>query len=103
MRGGSLEEQVERLIAHCGYTNVSREEITEGSEVVILEQTSPSVELYTCARERGTTVVILHPNSDNERRSMCQKIMRGHRSTTIERFDYIVIFNNHLPKQHFKL
>lgn len=55
------------------------------------------------ARELGTTIVVLLPNSSPERREMCDKIIADHHSTTVEKRSYLIIFNNHLPKQHFEL
>ncbi|MFI3316217.1 MAG: hypothetical protein SNF93_01390 [Rikenellaceae bacterium] len=52
------------------------------------------------ATNSGTAIVIISPY---KRRDLCNRVIKESRSTSIDRFDYLIIFNNHLPKQHFKL
>lgn len=54
---------------------------------------------YTC----GTIVVILQPHLTHQREIWCNEIVTHHNSTTLHRAEYLLIFNNHLPKQHFQL
>ncbi len=52
------------------------------------------------AKESGTAVVILSPYS---RKELCNEILKSHTCTSIDRYNYILLLNNHLPKQHFRV
>ncbi len=61
-----------------------------------------------CSREQllaaegsGTTVVILH--GERWGREVLNEIVGDHPSTSVLRRGYLMLFNNHLPKQHFTL
>jgi len=34
---------------------------------------------------------------------LCRQIVAAHRSTTVDNRGYLLIFNNNLPKQHFRI
>ncbi len=55
------------------------------------------------ARSEGHTVVIVRPYADRERVRFCDAVIAAHTSTSVDRGSYILLFNNHLPKQHFVL
>ncbi len=55
------------------------------------------------ARAEGGTVVIVRPYADRERVRFCDAVIAAHASTSVDRGSYILLFNNHLPKQHFVL
>ncbi len=55
------------------------------------------------ARAGGHTVVIVRPYADRERVRFCDAVIAAHTSTSVDRGSYILLFNNHLPKQHFVL
>ncbi len=55
------------------------------------------------ARAAGHTVVIVRPYADRERVRFCDTVIAAHTSTSVDRGSYILLFNNHLPKQHFVL
>jgi hypothetical protein len=55
------------------------------------------------ARVSGTTLAVVAPYANRERDMVCRQIVETHRSTTVDNRGYLLIFNNHLPKQHFKL
>ncbi len=52
-------------------------------------------------RWSGTTVAVLGLRQWG--RDRLDRFIANHPSTTVERRDYLLIFNNHLPKQHFIL
>ncbi len=60
-------------------------------------------EVVAKASSCGMTIVILRPNDGEERAVLCEQIIRSHHCTTIHRVGYLLILNNHLPKQHFQL
>ena len=49
------------------------------------------------------TVVLIAPYAGRERQALCRQIIAAHRSTTVDNRGYLLVFNNHLPKQHFQL
>ena len=49
----------------------------------------------------GTTIVVMDPYADAARELVCREIITNHKSTTVDNRGYLLIFNNHLPKQHF--
>lgn len=55
------------------------------------------------AKSNGTTLVILSPYQSRKRRECCSEILWQHNSTSVDNRGYIILFNNHLPKQHYKL
>lgn len=55
------------------------------------------------AAKRGSTLAVLQPYGDAERREACRKAVEEHPCTTIDKRGYLLLFNNHLPKQNFKL
>ncbi|MBQ5752956.1 MAG: hypothetical protein IIV91_01950 [Alistipes sp.] len=55
------------------------------------------------ARERATTLVVMSPYENRERRDECRRLIDEHHSTTVDNRAYLIFFNNRLPKQHFRL
>ena len=55
------------------------------------------------ASETGTTLCVMNPYEGSARSEMCRRIVREHPSTTVDNRGYLLVFNNYLPKQHFKL
>ena len=78
----------------------------EACALVVLSAKFPTEELEAvveAARASGTTLAIMSPYANRERDRACRRIVESHRSTTIDNRGYLLVFNNHLPKQHFKL
>ena len=55
------------------------------------------------AAAAGNTVAVMSPYDGRERRAMCLQIVAAHRSTTVDNRGYLLVFNNNLPKQHFRI
>ena len=55
------------------------------------------------AKREGVTLAIFQPYLNRERQSEVETLLEEHRSTTIDNRAYILFFNNHLPKQHYRL
>ncbi len=94
--------ELSNLAAHCKFDHVSLD-CNAGKDLIICsEKCSDKViyDLATAASQNGTAIVILSPY---KRRDICEKILAENHSTSIDRLSYIILFNNHLPKQHFKL
>ncbi len=83
-----------------GVDNFDTNDLTICSASTSLEMVK---EIVNLSKKSGTTVVILAPHLSPRREQMCNEIIARHNSTTLLRARYLVIFNNHLPKQHFTL
>lgn len=97
--------EIENLRHHCGLSSFGVDTLKPHDMVICnmeytLEHTLQAVKNGV---ESGTTIVILSPHATPQRGAMCDKIVAQHHSTTLNRRGYLVIFNNHLPKQHFVL
>ena len=55
------------------------------------------------ASELKTTLCIIAPYYDKERTEICKELVMEHRCTSVDNRGYLLLFNNHLPKQQFKL
>ncbi len=96
--------QLQNLAIHAGYATfgVNRAD----AEFCIVTAGLPREELRTLVREaaeKGTTAAILAPHAGVERQALCREIVALHGSTSVDNRAYLLLFNNHLPKQHFRL
>ena len=60
-------------------------------------------EAYEVAKREGVTLAICQPYLNRERQEEVKALLDMNRSTTIDNRAYILFFNNHLPKQHYRL
>lgn len=60
-------------------------------------------EAYDKAKAAGVTLVVSQPYLNRERQNEVKAFIAEHRSTTVDNRAYILFFNNHLPKQHYRL
>ncbi len=99
--------ELQNVATHCGYRVFAVNSVElEGIDMVVVTSNHPTNLIEGVLREAiscGTTVAILHPNGRVEREDVCTRIVAEHKSTSIMRREYLLIFNNHLPKQHFEL
>ncbi len=98
--------QLRNLVAHCSYSSVGIDCECAGRDFVVLTTDFPNERLSAMAddaRHHGTTLAIVAPYSGRERDLACREIIANHPSTTVDNRGYLLVFNNHLPKQHFKL
>ena len=98
--------QLRNLAAHCSYSKVGLDCVCSDRDLVVLTADFPTEKLVAAAEESrvcGTTLAIVAPYADRERNMVCRQIEESHRSTTVDNRGYLLVFNNHLPKQHFKL
>lgn len=96
--------QLHNLMIHCGYTSYAVDRA--GSQLCIASPRLSRTETLALVREAacaGETVVLLSPYEGSVRQALCGQIVAEHRSTTVDNRGYLLIFNNHLPKQHFKI
>ena len=60
-------------------------------------------EAYEMAKREDITLAMCQPYLNRERQNEVRALIDEHRSTTIDNRAYILFFNNHLPKQHYRL
>lgn len=96
--------QLQNLMIHCGYTTFGLN-CAKGDLCIVTHALSvdEAAVLLRDAAESGRTVVVMTPYVDSEWQSMCRRAIAVHRSTSVDNRGYLLIFNNHLPKQHFRI
>ena len=97
--------QIANLAEHCGYDNWCIDTM-EQKQMIILTLDTHYTELARYAeyaREKGATLCIVNPYNTRERLNVCLSIIDAHPSTTVDNRAYLLVFNNHLPKQRFRL
>ena len=97
--------QLTNLCAHCDYRNISVGSASAADFIVVPTAVAPSVfaDYVRVAHECGATLAIISPYLNRERERLCRKIVDAHTGTTVDNRGYLLVFNNRLPKQHFKL
>ena len=101
--------QLQNLFAHLRYATFSIDsEVGECGtcDMIIstLDQSSALLpSLADVARASGTTLCIITPALDSERDRICRRLVEEHRCTSVDNRGYLLLFNNHLPKQKFRL
>lgn len=96
--------QLQNLRIHCGYRTFGLNRAD--AELCIATRDLPRIEtlaLVRAAAEAGHTVAVMAPYDGQLRQALCEQIVAQHRSTTVDNRGYLLIFNNHLPKQHFRI
>lgn len=97
--------QLANLAEHCGYDSWSIDTMEE-KQIIIATLNTATTELIQYAeyaRQKGATLCIINPYNNRERWEACLGIINDHPSTTVDNRAYLLIFNNHLPKQRFRL
>ena len=101
--------QLQNLARHCQYERVgidcAVEEFSHYDMVIVTTNISPE-QLPTMAleaREQRITLCVMMPSLSRERDTMCRRLVEEHPSTSVDNRGYLLLFNNHLPKQIFKL
>ena len=97
--------QLANLAEHCGYDNWCIDSMDEKQMIILTLDTGYTelVRYAEYAREKGATLCIINPYHNRERWEVCLDIIDAHPSTTIDNRAYLLVFNNHLPKQRFRL
>ncbi|MEG1700067.1 MAG: hypothetical protein RR270_02175 [Alistipes sp.] len=96
--------ELQNLAIHCDYHSFCLD--SANAELCVVTPNLPRTEVFQVAHkaaERGYTVVIMSPYDGRERQALCRQLVAEHCSTTIDNRGYLLLFNNNLPKQHFKI
>lgn len=96
--------QLQNLMIHCDYAafglNCAKGDLCIVTHALSVDE---AVALVRDAAKSGRTVAVMTPYIDFEWQLMCRQLIAAHRSTTIDNRGYLLIFNNYLPKQHFRI
>lgn len=98
--------QLHNLCVHCGYSSRSIDDAeSDCSFMCVSANVEPAriAAFAGAARKRGATLAVIAPYKNREREAACREIVAAHTCTTVDNRAYLLIFNNHLPKQHFRL
>lgn len=97
--------QLNNLTDHCEYRSWAIDELREVDMIIAtLNVNAAELSAYNAyVREHKTTLCIMSPYDSAERWGACREIVDGHPSTTVDNRAYLLVFNNHLPKQRFIL
>ena len=96
--------QLQNLAIHCGFRTFGLNRAD--AELCIVTRDVPraaTLALVRAAGAAGHTVAVMSPYDGHVRQALCAQIVARHRSTTVDNRGYLLIFNNHLPKQHFRI
>lgn len=96
--------QLQNLAIHCGLRTFGLDRA--GADLCILTRELSRIETLAAvhaAAGEGATVALLAPYDGRARQALCRQIVAAHRSTSVDNRGYLLLFNNHLPKQHFEL
>ena len=101
--------QLQNLFKHLHYSSYCfNPEVGECSKTDMIFSTPDQCSsllpsLADLAREWGSTLCIIAPALDSERDKVCKRLVEEHRCTSVDNRGYLLLFNNHLPKQKFRL
>lgn len=96
--------QLQNLAIHCGYVDCGLNRAD--AELCVVTADLPRAETLALVRTAALarhTVAVMSPYGGRERQALCAQIVSQHCSTTVDNRGYLLVFNNRLPKQHFKL
>lgn len=101
--------QLQNLMEHCHYSTFAIDcdaSAVGGCDFVVASvavQPEAFEVLAASARREGATLCIISPSLDRERDKACQRLIEQHPCTSVDNRGYLLLFNNHLPKQKFRL
>ena len=101
--------QLQNLMEHCKYSTFKID--CEPQQIKDCDMVIASIDILAeqlaaladKAREEKITFCIMSPSLDRKRDEACQAIVAAHPCTSIDNRGYLLLFNNHLPKQTFRL
>lgn len=101
--------QLQNLLHHCNYSTYGIDPATtyfEGVDMVIATLEIEADKLAAMAenaRKSRSTLCVIAPSFDARRQAACNALVEAHTCTSIDNRGFLLLFNNHLPKQIFKL
>lgn len=101
--GVRIAIDLQNLASVCGYTNYRLNPETTEPECDLVILQSLQLTKIEQSIESGATIAIIYDSVDKELERWEREMWLNHRSTIVKRRRYLLIFNNHLPKQRFVL
>lgn len=96
--------QLQNLAIHCGYDTFGLNRADADLCVLLRDLTrTQTLALVRAAAQAGHTVAVLSPYEGVVRQELCRQLVAGHASTSVDNRAYLLLFNNRLPKQHFRI
>lgn len=98
--------QLQNLMSHCGYATYGIDCAPDRVDMIVATlgtENDDLQKLALAAREMRATLCIMAPYFSAVRNRACRCIVDGHPSTSVDNRGYLLLFNNHLPRQRFKL
>ena len=97
--------QLQNLMEHLRYTTFCIDSEAPADMIIATADypTSQLAALATTARSESRTLCIIAPSLDSERDHECKRLVAEHTCTSVDNRGYLLLFNNHLPKQKFRL
>jgi len=101
--------QLQNIMIHCGYTSFGIDCADDDKtryDLIVATLAVPAEHLKKMAVRAsadGTTLCIMSPWYDRRRDETCRAIIAKHVCTDIDNRGYLLLFNNYLPKQSFRL
>lgn len=101
--------QLQNLMTHCGYESfdIDNDAVSAPRCDMMIATVAVAPErlkaMAAHAAEMKSTLCIMSPTADGNRDESCREIVEAHCCTSIDNRGYLLIFNNYLPKQKFRL
>ncbi len=98
--------ELQNSMAYCNATTFAIDNATCLADFNIFTEEFPFADLAEVAKhaaQNSVALVIISPYKTRERNNICNEIVEQHTSTSIDNRAYLILLNNHLPKQHFRL
>lgn len=101
--------ELQNLMEHCHYDSFGIDCASgqsEGKDMVIATLKCDEEQLQQMAAQatdEQRTLCILYPAYDQKRDKCCKAIVEAHKCTSVDNRAYLLLFNNHLPRQKFRL
>ena len=101
--------QLQNLVNHCRYERYAidcpLEQMAEADMVIATTAVCPDelAKMAEKACEVKCTLCIMSPARDMGRDMACRAIVEAHKCTSVDNRGFLLVFNNHLPKQKFRL
>lgn len=101
--------ELQNLIHHCSYHSFKIDaplEQLSGCDILFLTLHTPAshlAEYAARAQAEGFTLCLLSPAFDRERDMACRALVESHPCTSVDNRAYLLLFNNYLPRQKFRL
>lgn len=97
--------QIDNLTKHCGYGRWAVDALEHADIIIATLATRYDrlAEYARHARETRATLCIMAPYNNADRWRVVRSLIEAHPSTTVDNRGYLLMFNNHLPKQRFRL